>query len=142
MRRRPYPQFATSTSAPISDLNTTPLIDVMLVLLIMFIVTVPIATHKVEVDLPQRKPGTSQPVIYRLNLDDAGRLALNGVPVAEADLPRHLAAVKAEPDSELHFRTEGTARYEDFDRVLAAVKRAGITRLGLVDNQRFATFDR
>jgi biopolymer transport protein ExbD len=143
VRRRPRLLFVAPAPAgrPISDLNTTPLIDVMLVLLIMFIMTVPIATHKVAVDLPQG-PGNNEPVVHRLSLDAAGRLGWNGAPIAEAELPARLAAVRAEPNSELHFRTEGQARYEDFDRVLAAVKRAGITRLGLVDNERFAGLDR
>ncbi len=142
--RRHMPPFAVSTGAPISDLNTTPLIDVMLVLLIMFIMTVPIATHKVPVDLPAGPPRTETlpPIVHRLDLDAAGRLAWNGTPIAAAELPARLAAVKAEARSELHFRTDAATRYEDFDRVLAQVKGAGITRLGLVDNQRFATFDR
>jgi biopolymer transport protein ExbD len=125
--------------APISDLNTTPLIDVMLVLLIMFIITVPIATHKVELDLPSGgKP--SVPTIYRLDQDSAGRLSLNGVSIRDAELRARLNAVKADPVGELHFRTDATTRYEDFDRVLAVVKGAGITKLGLVDNARFADF--
>jgi biopolymer transport protein ExbD len=144
MRRLAVPQlYSVPNEAPISDLNTTPLIDVMLVLLIMFIITVPIATHKVAIDLPTRigEPAPP-PVVHRLNLDAAGRLAFDGRPISEAELPARLAALGADPTAELHFRTDATTRYEDFDRVLAAVKSAGITKLGLVDNARFANFDR
>ena len=127
---------------PMMEINTTPLIDVMLVLLIMFIITVPIATHKVALDLPNGPPSDSTPVVYRLDQDASGRLSLNGTPIGETDLAARLAAVKADPAAELHFRTDATTRYEDFDRVLALVKGAGITKLGLVDNARFAEFSR
>jgi biopolymer transport protein ExbD len=140
MRPQPY---SVPSGAPISDLNTTPLIDVMLVLLIMFIITVPIATHKVAVDLPA--PGgepAEPPVVYRLDMDATGGLAWNGRAIAEDGLAARLGAVRADRNGELHFRTDAATRYEDFDRVLAAVKGAGIERLGLVDNARFADFSR
>jgi biopolymer transport protein ExbD len=142
MRRLAVPQlYSIPNEAPISDLNTTPLIDVMLVLLIMFIITVPIATHKVALDLPTPTDiPSSPPVIHRLDQDASGRLTLDGRPIREAELAARLAAVKADAAAELHFRTDATTRYEDFDRVLAAVKGAGITKLGLVENARFAKF--
>ena len=141
MRRRLYTNhFAVPNGAPISDVNTTPLIDVMLVLLIMFIITMPMATHKVPIDLPQGAADRSEPVVQRLDLDAAGRLAWNGAPLAAADLAARLAAVKADPNAELHFRADAAARYDTFDTVLAQIKGAGITRLGLIDNQRFAKF--
>lgn len=137
-RRRPIPAYAYG-GQPISDLNTTPLIDVMLVLLIMFIVTVPIATHKVAVDLPQGVPPPSaEPVVHRLNLDVAGRLSWNGVPLADAQLPARIAAMA--PNDELHLRAEPDTPYDRFDHVLADIKRAGVEKLGLVDNQRFGRF--
>jgi biopolymer transport protein ExbD len=142
MRRRLPPQpFNISTGAPISDVNTTPLIDVMLVLLIMFIITIPISTHKVAVDLPSGD-GDPPSTVYRLDLDAGGRLSWNGAPLPTAELPVRLAALKADPDGVLHFRSDAEARYERFDQVLAQVKGAGITKLGLIDNQRFARFDR
>ena len=128
-------------SQPIGDLNTTPLIDVMLVLLVMFIVTIPIATHKVELDLPTG-PGDLEPKVFRLNMDSAGRLSWDGAPLAETQLPARLAMVRtAGPDSTLEFRADGESRYEDFDRVLATLKRGGISSLGLVGNERFAGLD-
>ena len=132
------PSFAGSADAPMSELNTTPLIDVMLVLLVMFIITVPIATHKVPLDLPTGPPHERpEPVVYRLELDAAGRIRLNGAFVPDSALPARLAAIAAEPMSELHLRTDGETPYDRFDRVLAAVKRAGVTRLGMIGNERF-----
>ena len=137
-KRHPLPAFAAPHEAPMSELNTTPLIDVMLVLLIMFIITIPISTHKVPLDLPQGPVEHSEPLVHRLNLDSAGRAYLDGLPISEAELPARLGAIAAGPESELHLRAEAETPYDNFDRVLAAVKRAGIVRLGLVDNERFA----
>jgi biopolymer transport protein ExbD len=136
-KRKPVPSFAGTPELPMSELNTTPLIDVMLVLLIMFIVTVPIATHKVPIDLPQGTSTPREPKIYRLELDSAGRISVNGAPVSDAALPGRLSAIAAEPLSELHLRTHGETPYDRFDRVLAEIKRAGVTQLGMIDNERF-----
>ena len=139
-RRRPI-AFATVAEQPFSTINTTPIIDVMLVLLIMFIITLPVMTHKVEIDLPQGVPPVVpiEPETHQLALDSANRLSWDGAPIAEAALPARLAAFRAAaPDGILHFRAEAETRYEDFDRVLADVKRAGIARLGFVGNDRFA----
>jgi biopolymer transport protein ExbD len=130
--------YAGALEAPMSELNTTPLIDVMLVLLIMFIITVPVATHKVPLDLPQGNGTPGEPVVYRLELDAAGRIRLDGALLPDAALPGRLAAISADPAGELHLRADGETPYDRFDRVLAAVKRAGVTRLGMVGNERFA----
>jgi biopolymer transport protein ExbD len=112
----------------------------MLVLLIMFIITLPLMTHSVKIDLPGPDvDGTERPETHQLALDNASRLSWNGVPITEADLPARLAAFRAAPqESVLHFRAEAETRYEDFDRVLADVKRAGVRHLGFVGNERFA----
>lgn len=141
MTRRFAPAFAIASPEPISDLNTTPLIDVMLVLLIMFIITIPVTSHKVALDLPNGPP---RPIVeqktHLLDMDRAGRLYWDGAGITEARLPSYLAALReAGPEAVLHFRADGQTRYEDFDRVLAAIKRARIERLGLVDNDRFAS---
>jgi biopolymer transport protein ExbD len=137
-QRRTIPSFASGMEAPMGELNTTPLIDVMLVLLIMFIVTIPVATHKVPLDLPGGVPPQSEPLVHRLNLDAAGRISLDGALLPDAELPARLAAIARVSTAELHLRAEAETPYDRFDRVLAAVKRAGITRLGLVGNERFA----
>jgi biopolymer transport protein ExbD len=113
------------------------LIDVMLVLLIMFIITIPMATHSVKIDLPKEGDPLTTPRVYTLGLDSGGRVSWDGAPVAESALPGRLAALKANRDAVLQVRTDGEARYEDFDRVLAIVKGAGIERLGFVDNGRY-----
>jgi biopolymer transport protein ExbD len=141
MRMRTVPFPTMMDSEPIGDLNTTPLIDVMLVLLVMFIVTIPIATHKVKLDLPT-VDGQTEPQVYRLDMDSGGRLYWDGAPLPEAQLPARLAMVRdAGSDASLEFRADGESRYEDFDRVLAVLKRAQITSLGLVGNERFAGLD-
>ena len=129
---------------PISDINTTPLIDVMLVLLIMIILTVPTPTHQVPVDLPGGAPlpRKTPPPVHRLDIDVEGRLFWDGAPIADATLPARLAAMRDDPDQPvLHMKTEAETRYARFDQTLAEVKRAGITRLGFVGNERYAKFD-
>ena len=89
-------------SEPMMDINTTPLIDVMLVLLIMFIITIPIATHKVPVDLPSDTPPAKvEPVLHRLTIDAAGTVALDGAPLALAELRPRLEAIRADPNAVL-----------------------------------------
>ena len=137
-RRRPV-VCADIAEQPFSTINTTPMIDVMLVLLIMFIISLPLTTHSVKIDLPANVDGPLVPETHYLALDNANRLSWNGIPITEADLPARLAAFRAAPqESTLHFRAEAETRYEDFDRVLAGVKRAGVRHLGFVGNERFA----
>jgi biopolymer transport protein ExbD len=139
---RSAPAFATVADAPIATLNTTPLIDVMLVLLIMFILSVPIATHSVKVRLPVGPPPDSrdEPKVHRLALDESGRLYWDGAAIAEAALPAKLDGLMAThpDDGLLELQAEAGTRYDAFDRVLATVKRAGVEHLGFVGNERFA----
>ncbi|MGA9581912.1 MAG: biopolymer transporter ExbD [Allosphingosinicella sp.] len=138
-RRRPIAYAAPTGEQPFSEINTTPIIDVMLVLLIMFIITLPLTTHSVKIDLPGPDFTVTEPETHQLALDSASRLSWNGVPITEADLPARLADFRAAPqESVLHFRAEAETRYEDFDRVLASVKRAGVRHLGFAGNERFA----
>jgi biopolymer transport protein ExbD len=140
MRRQPFPARDLSLGAPISELNTTPLIDVMLVLLIMFIITIPTMTHSVKIDLPSgRLPPAGEPEIHMLTMNPAGGLTFDGAPIPEGELRSRLHAMEnANPLAVLHFRIEGEARYEDFDRVLAEVKKSGVQNLGFVGNHAFA----
>jgi biopolymer transport protein ExbD len=104
----------------------------------MFIITLPLMTHSVKIDLPP--PGTSQkePQVHRLDIDAASRLAWDGAPIAESELPARFAAFRTESrDNVLHYRADPQTRYEDFNRVLTDVKRARIERLGFVGNERF-----
>lgn len=125
----------TIEDQPISALNTTPLIDVMLVLLIMLIVTIPSMTHKVPIDLPQGD-GTAPPGLpHQLDITADGSLLWDGARVSDAQLPKLLAAGVA-VDAPLLVKTDETARYARFDEVLATVKRAGVTKLAFVGHER------
>jgi biopolymer transport protein ExbD len=120
-----------SSVGPIADLNITPLIDVLLVLLVMFIITIPPLTHNVEIDLPVPGDGVAaERVTHRLALSRGGALSLDGVALSDAALPARLRAVREEPGALLLFRPDPLTRYERADQVLAVVKRAGVTRLG------------
>ena len=109
----------------------------MLVLLIMFILTIPVTTHKVPLDLPQGPSNPAERTVHRLELDATGAIALDGRAVTQAQLPALLAPIAADPASDLHLRADGATPYDRFDHVLAIVQRAGITRLGMIDNARF-----
>ena len=125
---------------PMSDLNTTPLIDVMLVLLIMFIITIPTQTHKVGIDLPTSskvilKP---DPVRNRVTIDAGGTIAWNGQPVTQADLRALLAASMQMPvEPALDFIPASEARYALVDAVIADIKHAGVNNLGLPGNHAY-----
>ncbi len=126
---------------PMMEMNTTPLIDVMLVLLIMFIITLPIQTHAVKVDLPQNSQNQPNPVDAQKNkitIDAAGTTAWNGSPVDEVTLRQYLDASAAlNPEPELHFQPAPDARYEVVDRTLAVIKRSGVTKLGFIGNEQY-----
>ncbi|WP_242128793.1 biopolymer transporter ExbD [Sphingobium sp. Sx8-8] len=129
--------------APLSDMNTTPLIDVMLVLLIMFIITIPIQTHKVGVDLPQ---GTDpvidmNPVKNKVGIDAQGVIHWNGTAIDRLTLRQYLAASLRLPvEPELQFQPDADARYVTVDEVLADIRRAGVRKLGFIGNERYARF--
>ncbi|WP_375381146.1 ExbD/TolR family protein [uncultured Sphingomonas sp.] len=128
---------------PMMEMNTTPLIDVMLVLLIMFIVTIPPQTHAVKVDLPQNQNTPPPPVLpdkNALTINPEGVVAWNGQPVTQVTLTQYLAASKALPvEPELHFEPDPQAKFEKVDQVLAVIKRSGITKLGFIGNERYGT---
>jgi biopolymer transport protein ExbD len=128
---------------PIAAINITPLIDVLLVLLVMMIITLPATTHEIPVNLPQPGPDQQLPQkLHRLDIAPSGALTLDGAAVAEAALGKRLSAITADRQATLTLNPDATVRYEVFDRVLAVIKRAGVTRLGFVGNERFADFDK
>ena len=127
---------------PMMDLNMTPLIDVLLVLLIMFIITIPIQTHAVKVDLPVNDDTQVQnpvePDKNKISIDTAGVVAWNGSPVDEVTLRQYLdISAKINPEPELHFQPDAQARYEAVDRTLAVIKRSAITKLGFIGNEQY-----
>ncbi|HVJ00221.1 MAG TPA: biopolymer transporter ExbD [Sphingomonas sp.] len=127
---------------PMIEMNVTPLIDVMLVLLIMFIITIPPQTHAVKVDLPQNDPNQQQnpiePDKNKITIDPAGVVAWNGAPVDEVTLRQYLEqTTQMNPEPELHFQPDRDARYEKVDSVLAIIKRSGVTKLGFIGNEQY-----
>jgi biopolymer transport protein ExbD len=125
---------------PMMDINMTPLIDVMLVLLIMFIITIPVMTHAVKLDMPRatNAPSTSQPVVINLEIDFDGTVLWNGTPVDLESLEvyfRREAAI--EPQPELHIRPSKRAKYDVVARVLASAQRNGMRKIGFVGNEQF-----
>ena len=135
---------AVADDRPVHGLNTTPLIDVMLVLLVMTIMSVPMMTHRVRIQIPQGNPPVSQqPIIHPLRLEASGTILLDGLPVTLQGLPPRLSAINREPTGVLQLSASGDARYEVYAELLAVVKRAGIERLDLAGNEGFvASLDR
>ncbi|ODU69073.1 MAG: biopolymer transporter ExbD [Novosphingobium sp. SCN 66-18] len=133
--------------SPMMEMNTTPLIDVMLVLLIMFIITIPVATHAVNINLPQASPPnpnqTVDPVKNKLVLTTAGQILWNGAPTTEGQLVSLLSATKAmNPEPELQFQPEEYASYEVANRILKIITDSKVTKFGFVGNENFATFQK
>ena len=131
--------------SPMMEMNTTPLIDVMLVLLIMFIITIPVATHAVNIDLPQATPPTDQqiidPIKNKLVLTQGNEILWNGAPTTQGQLVSLLAQTRTiDPEPELQFQPEEYASYELADQVLKIIKESGVTKFGFVGNEMFANF--
>jgi biopolymer transport protein ExbD len=139
-RRRGSRLFRTDNEAgPIFEINTTPLIDVMLVLLIMFIITIPMATHKVPLDLPRPSLTPMPPrLFHQLEISANGGLLWNGETLSPDQLRGHLGQLAADPATpELRVHADSEARYERVDEVLAWIRLAGVERLGFVGNERY-----
>ena len=123
------------------DMNTTPLIDVMLVLLIMLIITIPAQLHSVNLDmpLPSNAAKKVEPVVIRIDVDAASVVNWNGKPVqGRADLEAKLKeAVAMQPQPELHIRSHAKAKYEATAGVMASAQRIGLTKLGIVGSEQF-----
>jgi biopolymer transport protein ExbD len=126
---------------PMMEMNTTPLIDVMLVLLIMFIITIPPQTHAVKVDLPvNNTPQAVQPDKNKITIDPQGQVAWNGNPVDDVTLRQYLdASLQLPTEPELQFQPDPEARYAKVDDILAIIKRSGVTKLGFVGNEQYRT---
>ncbi|PTW45446.1 outer membrane transport energization protein ExbD [Sphingomonas faeni] len=127
---------------PMMEMNMTPLIDVLLVLLIMFIITIPIQTHAVKVDLPVNSKNQPQnpvdPQKNKISIDPAGTVAWNGSPVDEVTLRQYLdQSAGMTPEPELHFQPDPESKYEVVDRTLAVIKRSAITKLGFIGNEQY-----
>src|SRR3954451_9169561 len=124
------------------DINTTPLIDVMLVLLIMFIITIPIQTHAVKMNMPvpnQNQPPPKPPEIIRIDVDFDGTIGWNGEIIPDrATLESRLSQVAAQPDQpEVHLRPNKLVTYKVVAMIMASAQRLGVTKIGIVGNEQF-----
>ncbi len=122
-------------NAPLAEINMVPLIDVMLVLLVIFLVTAPLLTHAVKVELPRASsaPNMSRPENIQLSIDAVGLVFWNGQAVDAAALGARLGAVAAtQPQPELHIRADRTTPYENVARVMSDAARAGVGKIGFV----------
>jgi biopolymer transport protein ExbD len=127
---------------PMMDINTTPLIDVMLVLLIMFIITIPIQSHAVKLDLPVQQPNPPPQVIEpqknKVVVTAQGQVLWNGSPITLQQLRQYIDVTQQmNPIPELHLQPDATARYELVDEVLSVTKRAHVQKMGFVGNEYY-----
>ena len=127
---------------PMMEINTTPLIDVMLVLLIMLIITIPVQTHAVKLDLPVNQPNQTPPPIdpvkNTLSINANDQVLWNGSPVTLQQLRSYLDVTQQmNPIPELHLQPDATARYEIVDQVLAVTKKAHVQKMGFVGNEYY-----
>jgi biopolymer transport protein ExbD len=122
-------------AAPMADINMTPLIDVMLVLLVIFIITAPLLTHAIRLDLPKVASASSRetPQTITLSIDDAGRIYWNDKPSSlEAVRASLVAAAKAPQQPEIHLRAARATHYDIIAQVMGAAQQAGLERIGFV----------
>lgn len=126
------------------DINTTPLIDVMLVLLIMFIITIPIQTHAVKMNMPvpnNAAPPPTPPIIVRIDVDFDGTIGWNGEIIQAGDrgaIEQRLMAIAAQADQpEVHLRPNKLVIYKHVAMIMATAQRLGVTKIGIVGNEQF-----
>ena len=131
---------------PMMEMNTTPLIDVMLVLLIMMIITIPVATHSVDIDLPSPSPATDKiidPIKNKIVLTNSDQILWNGTPITDGQLVGNLQATRAmASEPELQFEPESEASYDISAKTLNIIKSSGVTKFGFVGNDKYRQFEK
>ena len=132
--------------SPMMEMNMTPLIDVLLVLLIMFIITIPVATHAVNIDLPSPDPNPPpqdqiDPVVNKIVLSPEGEILWNGDAINQSQLVRNLnVTLNMQPEPELQFEPDANASYDLSVKVLNVIKASGVTKFGFVGNDKYRQF--
>jgi biopolymer transport protein ExbD len=130
-----------SSAAVLCEINTTPLIDVLLVLLVALVVSLPLMTHAVKIDLPRAPPAPQavQPEVIDLDVDFDGTVAWNGTTLSSSlQLESYLrAAARQDPQPEIHLRADRNVKYDSVAKLLASAQRNGLKRIGFVDTSRF-----
>jgi biopolymer transport protein ExbD len=132
--------------SPMMEMNTTPLIDVMLVLLIMFIITIPVATHSVDIDLPVPNnvpppPDMIDPIKNKIVLTPDNQILWNGTAIDDSELVRNLEVTKGiDPEPELQFEPDQQASYDLAIRTLNIIKGSGVSKFGFVGNEKYRAF--
>jgi len=122
-------------SQPMADINVTPLVDVMLVLLVIFIITAPLLSYSIKLDLPNDPAPASEPApaTIKLSIDAAGAVYWDGEPVSDAELAARMTeAAKTTTLPELHLRADKATRYERISFVLSTAQQAGLAKIGFV----------
>jgi biopolymer transport protein ExbD len=137
----------TDDGEPMMEMNTTPLIDVMLVLLIMFIITIPVATHSVDIDLPSPNPNETPPEVdpikNKVVLTPQNEILWNGNPISQGALVANLQeSTRMTVEPELQFEPEPNASYDLSAKVLNIIKATGVTKFGFVGNEKYRVFDK
>jgi biopolymer transport protein ExbD len=129
----------TSHTAPMSEINTTPLVDVMLVLLVIFIITAPLLTHAVKIDLPQAssQPLPEKPEVVSISIDSTGKMYWNDAVIVPGELKIKLQEIAGKkPQPELNIRADKETRYQVLAEVMADAQNVGISKLGFVSEPR------
>jgi biopolymer transport protein ExbD len=127
----------TSHTAPMSEINTTPLVDVMLVLLVIFIITAPLLTHAVKIDLPQAssQPLPEKPEVISVSIDSSGKMYWNDQVIVQGELKSRLQEISVKkPQPELNIRADKETRYQVLAEVMADAQNVGISKLGFVSD--------
>lgn len=125
--------------APMADINVTPMVDVMLVLLVIFIITAPLFTHAIKLDLPnaQSAPAPEKPETISVSINAEGAIFWNDSAISQKDLDNKLAnAAQAKPQPELQLRADKNTRYEIIAQVMSAAQSNGLTKLGFVTDAK------
>lgn len=139
--------LGTASDRPLADLNTTPLIDVMLVLLVMMILSIPVATHTLPIDLPAPSSHEALPPIQpdknKVSVTPTGGITFNNSPVSAAQLDQLLkSTLLLHPEPELQFQPDSSAPYDAAAKVLSLIKQSGVSAFGFVGNEQFRQFSR